>query len=771
MSTPSRRLSLVLAGCALSGAAVAQDSVSINTCDGDAVSPWADVSTAGGSEQADNYVVDLTGFNSSLGTRWGIAPILKPNRSNTGFFSSAMSSQAMSQTLLTGVNIAGTNFSAWRGPGFGINNNPAVNTPGTATTTTVPTSQFAAAFAEFGTTDLGSSYNGITAARVNFAPAVPGRLYVSRVVAATNSCDDSTDLAQFGLGGVDSDGNVVFRADAFNLTAGCGGVSLATTDNYIWRVDTANRDPNQLNVIAGTPALQDATTLVRQSATTHNTPTLVPSSITGGAPRYIGSNFDSEFVRENSVGGVVADSSHFAAGVADHRGGMSYMPQNWASAPLGFSSTLGVAAILGLDGSGEARYMNLFGLDANTDVEGTPLGLLLPAVVQDNLTGFAASAAPFDNYGSQAAFRGGNGQVGMTVDQDGRLIAAAQADHPTDGGGDWPINFVAVARVTPSTGAIEWTMAGYNDGSSGIGGTGKPIENEDGDIIGRMVTLDNVTGGAPFGPSVSSPMVDAVGNVWFYSAVELFLDAGGSDFDVALLRAVYDPDNFSYSLELITTTGNVFTGVNSQTDWQVRFLGVADFNSISSGTAFSGNMGSFAFNDGSVAGMDTADPRTNGGVVLNMGITYDRDGDGDFTTCFNGGADEDYTALVYIGNIEWPNLGKGLAGTTEPKLSGEGLLIPGENITLRWDDHIPNSATNLVVGLSQINAPFKGGTLCPKPDFIIPLPILPDGTFEITAPWIAGVPPGFPITLQSWNADAGGPNGFSATNAIQIIQS
>ncbi len=770
MSTLSRRFSLVLAGCALSATAAAQDSVSINTCDGDAVSPWSDASTAGGTEQADNFVVDLTPFNASLGTRWGIAPILKPNRSNVGFFSSGMSSQAISQTLLTNVGLPFASYSAWRGPGFGVNNVAAINTPGSAATTTVNTNQFGVAFAEFGTTDGGSSYNGLTAARVNYAPAVPGRLYVSRVVAATNSCDPFSDLSQLGLGGVDSNGDVVVRADNFSGAASCGFAPLSA-DDYIFRVNTANRNPAVLNVISDTAGSRDATDLILQSPDTHATPTLIPSQVTGAQSRYIGGNFNGEFVRENFGGTVVSDSSHLAAGITDQRGTVSYMPQNFTSAALGFDSTLGVAGILGLNAGGDATTLNIWGLDNNTDVEGTPLALTLPPIVTDNLTAFADNSGEFDNYHSQVPFRGGNGQVALGIDQAGRLIAAAQADHPSDGGANWPINYIAVARVTPSTGAIEWTMAGYNDGTTGISGSGKPIENEDGDIIGRMVTLDNVTGGAPFGPSVSSPMIDGVGNVWFLASVELFLDVGGSDFDVALLRAVYDPASFSYGLELVTTTGNVFTGVNSETDWQVRFLGIADSNSVSSGTAFSGNMGSFAFNDQSTAGLDPADPRSLGGMVINAGIAYDRDGDGDFTTCFNGGVDEDYTALLYIGNVQWPNLGKSLAGTTDPRLAGEGLLIPGENITLTWSDHIPSSLTNLVVGLAQINAPFKGGTLCPQPDSIFTLPIDAQGGFQITAPWIAGVPAGFPITLQSWNVDAGGPKGFSATNAIQIIQS
>ena len=58
MSTLSQRISLVLAGCALSATAAAQDSVSINTCSGDAVSPWADGTTIGGTEQVIHLPID-----------------------------------------------------------------------------------------------------------------------------------------------------------------------------------------------------------------------------------------------------------------------------------------------------------------------------------------------------------------------------------------------------------------------------------------------------------------------------------------------------------------------------------------------------------------------------------------------------------------------------------------------------------------------------------------------------------------------------------------
>jgi hypothetical protein len=65
----------------------------------------------------------------------------------------------------------------------------------------------------------------------------------------------------------------------------------------------------------------------------------------------------------------------------------------------------------------------------------------------------------------------------------------------------------------------------------------------------------------------------------------------------------------------------------------------------------------------------------------------------------------------------------------------------------------------LVVGLSKLGAPFKGGTLVPSPSFMIgdssparPASSLPDGP---------RLPPGFPLWMQS-GSDAGGRRASSS---------
>ncbi|MED5330418.1 MAG: hypothetical protein VX916_03920 [Planctomycetota bacterium] len=756
--------SFVFAVTLVSSVVLAQDSVSLNTCGGDAVNPWADATTAGGSEQINSYIVDLAPLSTSWGNEFGIAPLVKPSRTSTGFFTSGISAQAISKDQAVGVPFASTNYDYWHGPGFGVHNDPAVNLPGSSVgPSSLPSHQFGVGFSEWGTTDLGGSWNGVTTAVVNYVPAVPSRLYVTRINAANNSCDGSGDVSQFGFGGVDADGTTVIRADSFGAIGACG-LPLVFGDN-IFKVDSLARNGAVQNIASGLSTTFDATELVLVgSGTTHSTPTLLPSSVAGGAPRYLGTNFNSQFTRQNTAGAYVAGGGHLDSSVSDHRGNIAYTPRNSGAV----SSTHGICAQIGQNNNGEATILNLWGLNSNSDVSGTK-GLALPPFVVDNETGFIVNPGEFDHYHSQVSYRGGNGQVAVGTDQAGNLIAAATADHPQDGGADWPINYVAVCRVDAATGASEWTIAGYNDGTLGPSGTGKAILDADGNTIGRMVTLDLVTGGAPFGPSISSPMIDSVGNIWFLSAIELFDNLGGfSDFDVALLRAVYDPATFSYRLELVLEPGNVFHGPNSNTDYQIRFMQIADSNSVSSGSAWSGNISSVGHNSANTANLSTEDPRTLGGLVLSIGITYDMNADGDFTTCFNGGVDQDYTVLMYIGNRFWPSVGGGLPGTTTPELFGEGSLVQGETIRLTLKDALPQTFTTLVVGLANINAPFKGGTLVPSPDMMIAIPTASNGSWSLPSPWPLPPFPGLELYLQAWYGDAGGPNGFSASNGVLI---
>ncbi|TPW07470.1 MAG: FG-GAP repeat-containing protein, partial [Acidimicrobiaceae bacterium] len=66
------------------------------------------------------------------------------------------------------------------------------------------------------------------------------------------------------------------------------------------------------------------------------------------------------------------------------------------------------------------------------------------------------------------------------------------------------------------------------------------------------------------------------------------------------------------------------------------------------------------------------------------------------------------------------DLGNGLAGANGvPALAGEGTLQPGSSITLSLSGALANAPATLVIGLSQLGAPFKGGVLVPSPDLLL----------------------------------------------------
>ncbi len=775
MKNTLRTLSFAVAAAFLAGPAMSQDSVALTDCVGDAITPWDDAGAANGSDQRNAFVVDLAPLTTSCGTEFGIAPLVKPSQSGSAFFTSGMGAQSISRVQLEGVPFHSGSYSVWSGQGFGVNNDPAINTAGAPIDTTSPffsndTSQFGVGFSEFGTTDQGANYNGLVGALVNMHAQLPGRLYVTRYQAAVDGCADTDDTAAIGFGSIDASGDMYFRADDFGIAgAACtGGVTL----NNVYRINVANRDGTVRNTIGSNALLWDAMDgVIVSSADTINTPTMMPSSIApSGQSLLLTGNFNTEYVRETTPGTVVSGAGHLAAGTTDQRGNFAYTPANIAA----IGGTHGTLSHVAYDNSSESTMVNMIGLTSGAGIAGT-FAVALPAAITDNEDFTVIGGAPleYDHYHSQVAFQGGSGNIAAGLDQAGNLIVAGEVDWPSDGGSDWPLNLIAVARVHPTTGATEWTMAGRNDST---GSNGKEIfgGSNCNDVIGQQVTLADVTGGIPAGnpqgPSVSAPMIDSVGNIWFLSAVELFDEFGGpSDFDVALLRAMYDPATFSYKLELVTTTGDVFPGINSATNWQVRFLGIADANSVSSSTAWSGNMSSEAHSGVNPANItDLRDSRGMGGLVLNVGLTYDRNGDGDYTTCFNGGVDEDYTTLVYIGHRFWPDLGNGLSGTFTPRLKGEGNLVAGEFQTVTLEDAPPLTVCQFVVGFSALNAPFKGGVLVPNPDIIIGLPTDVTGTFAFPFVWPAGVPGGISIYWQAWCPDAGGPNNFSASNGVEM---
>jgi len=118
----------------------------------------------------------------------------------------------------------------------------------------------------------------------------------------------------------------------------------------------------------------------------------------------------------------------------------------------------------------------------------------------------------------------------------------------------------------------------------------------------------------------------------------------------------------------------------------------------------------------------------------------------------------------------WTDLGNALAGTNgDPELCGAGMLNAGDEISIDLSNALENSTAWLAVGFTQVNVPFKGGTMVPSvsaPGFLFSMPTSPSGEAGLTAAWPAGVPSGFELFLQYWVQDGAAPVGFSASNAV-----
>lgn len=122
-------------------------------------------------------------------------------------------------------------------------------------------------------------------------------------------------------------------------------------------------------------------------------------------------------------------------------------------------------------------------------------------------------------------------------------------------------------------------------------------------------------------------------------------------------------------------------------------------------------------------------------------------------------------------NAGWHDLGNALAGTNgEPLLVGDGPLTGGTTATLTMTNSIPSTTAILVLGLSDISAPFKGGVIVPAPDIVVGgLPTNHLGGLAFGFTWPAGLPGGVSLFWQLWVNDAGGPKGFAATNALESV--
>lgn len=124
-------------------------------------------------------------------------------------------------------------------------------------------------------------------------------------------------------------------------------------------------------------------------------------------------------------------------------------------------------------------------------------------------------------------------------------------------------------------------------------------------------------------------------------------------------------------------------------------------------------------------------------------------------------------AVLRIG--AWDDLGSSLDGTRgAPFLTGVGLPLAGETIRLRVLGALEGSTATLVLGLGELDAPFKGGVLVPEPTLLVSGLPTGDGDFDLPGAWPADVPSGASFVAQAWIADAAGAKGLAATNAVRV---
>jgi hypothetical protein len=125
----------------------------------------------------------------------------------------------------------------------------------------------------------------------------------------------------------------------------------------------------------------------------------------------------------------------------------------------------------------------------------------------------------------------------------------------------------------------------------------------------------------------------------------------------------------------------------------------------------------------------------------------------------------DMGALPYT--LPWTGLASGLVGSTGiPLLTGSGTLLAVTPILVKLTNAKPFSPSWLIVGLSQINAPFKGGVMVPSVDLFFPLTTDFFGSSAFGGLWPSGVPSGTVTYFQWWIQDPGGRVGFAASNGL-----
>jgi hypothetical protein len=669
---------------------MAQDSVAVAPgLPGDASIAY-NVGASG--DQINNFAVDMTTITTSWGNRYLIGPIAKASASTqTGFFNHLIGATAASSTFTALGTPFRTSYFAWNTAGQGTTNlrNATPTDPsgtgnyGLINVTGIPMITFGSAFMEFaggpdGVFGNGDDENNIVTAMVSFPPRYPGRVYVSRIMTATNRPSNGLSNASLGLGGVDSSGNVTILGDGLNMTG-----ANPILNKKMFRIDAATRlttSANQLSEAGGTDSA--ATRIINSSNTTGITPTIIPEQL-AGRPVLVGGNFLNQFVAETTANSSTTTSAHMPGGSA--RGTYSFHPATPTALPAA-GSVGTMAALVRPTSSTKTRSIGLWSV-SNTGAVLSTLRLDLPTAngsIVDIADGFSPSSVfgslenqELTNYASQAAFRGANGPVAMTVLGNGDTLVAATVA-ATGQAATVPgslNNYIIVGRIPAGSSTPTWFIAAHTGGATGsAGGQSKKIFGDGGNDgilntsdpgegdgivdatpIGSLAIASEVFPGVTTGPSLSAPAFDAAGNIYFMSSVSINTPSqGASPASVktqALLRANFDPINNTYSLEKLVGLDTVLAGLNSTRNYQVQFFSVADSDSIDSGTIWSNSTVQQALPGVNPSIQSFGSPLTLGSLIFRAKIVYDNNNDGQFidpSIPGQSGTDEAYNTLMLL---------------------------------------------------------------------------------------------------------------------------
>jgi hypothetical protein len=124
--------------------------------------------------------------------------------------------------------------------------------------------------------------------------------------------------------------------------------------------------------------------------------------------------------------------------------------------------------------------------------------------------------------------------------------------------------------------------------------------------------------------------------------------------------------------------------------------------------------------------------------------------------------------LTYGPGSPFLDLGGAVAGGAGwPSMLAGGDLLPGGSWSFDLRGASPGHSATLVLGVSYLGLPFKGGVMVPSADlFAGPIPVGLDGSLALGGHW-PGAASGAQLWAQWWIADAGGPLGWAASSGVQ----